>query len=167
MRFVVFIFYFSLVFSSCLATQEEQDQEIISENKDVAMDGSVYDSIYAEKVGADEYGMKSYVMAFLKMGPNRPTEKYVIDSLQSAHMANISKLADEGKLVLAGPFLSNDSLRGIYIFNTTSIEEAKSWTSTDPAIIYGSLEMELKPWYGSAALMDVGDLHKKAAKVNF
>lgn len=126
----------------------------------------VYDAEYAAKIGADEYGMKTYVMAFLKRGPNRPEEPAIIDSLQAAHLANIGKLADEGKLVLAGPFYGNEDLRGIYIFDTDSIEEAASWTATDPAIIYGSLEMELKKWYGSAALMDVTELHKKAAKIN-
>ncbi|CAG5086325.1 YciI family protein [Parvicella tangerina] len=127
-----------------------------------------YDSVYAAKLGADDYGMKSYVMAFLKSGPNRPEDPDLIDSLQAAHLGNIHKLAEEGKLVLAGPFYGgNDELRGIYIFDTDSIEEAASWTATDPAIIYGSLEMELKKWYGSAALMEVNNLHKKAAKIDF
>lgn len=167
MKFAIFVISLNLLISSCSESRMEEHQSVVSNTNDVELIANTYDSTYAKKVGADEYGMKSYVMAFLKIGPNRPADKYVVDSLQSAHMENISKLAEEGKLVLAGPFLSNDSLRGIYIFNTTSISEAESWTSTDPAIIYGSLEMELKPWYGSAVLMDVNALHKKAAKVNF
>ena len=33
--------------------------------------GATYDSLYAEKLEADEYGMHEYVIAFLKIGPNR------------------------------------------------------------------------------------------------
>lgn len=123
-----------------------------------------YDSTLAQQYGADDYGMKQYVMAFLYAGPNRTQDSAKAMELQMAHLSNISRLADEGKLVLAGPFLSNDSLRGIYIFNVITIDEAKQLTETDPAIQAGSLVMELKPWYGSAALMGVNKTHDSLAK---
>ncbi len=119
----------------------------------------------AYEFGADEYGMKQYVMAFLKRGPNRSKDSTTAANLQRAHLDNITRLANEGKLVLAGPFLDNGEIRGIYIFNVKSIEEAKELTATDPAIEAGSLVMELHPWYGSAALMNVNDLHKKLSKI--
>ena len=103
-------------------------------------------------------------MAFLKRGPNPPTDSAEQISLQRAHMDNIGRLADEGKLVLAGPFLNNGKLRGLYIFNTPSIDSARTFTATNPAIQKGSLKMELVSWYGSAALMKVKDLHKQLAK---
>ena len=34
-------------------------------------DELIFDSIKAQQYGADEYGMKQYVIAFLKKGPNR------------------------------------------------------------------------------------------------
>lgn len=80
-------------------------------------------------------------------------------------MANIGRLAEEGKLVVAGPFFGNDELRGIYIFNVSNIEEAEKLTNTDPAIQAGSLIMELKEWYGSAALMEVNETHQKISKI--
>jgi len=80
-------------------------------------------------------------------------------------MDNINKLATNGKLVLAGPFFGNDDLRGIYVFNVKTIEEAQALTETDPAIKAGSLVMELKEWYGSAALMAINDIHKSLAKI--
>ena len=123
-----------------------------------------YDSTMAYEFGADEYGMKQYVMAFLKRGPNRSQDSTTAANLQRAHLDNITRLANEGKLVLAGPFLDNGELRGIYIFNVKSVDEAKQLTDTDPAIKAGRLVMELHPWYGSAALMNVNDLHKKLSK---
>ena len=126
---------------------------------------TVYDSLKAKKYGADKYGMKKYVMAFLKKGPNRNLDSAQSAKLQMAHLKNIIRMANEGKLVLAGPFLDDGNLRGIYIFNFSTIEEAKKLAESDPAIKAGSLTMELKEWYGSAALMEVNKIHKSLSKV--
>jgi uncharacterized protein YciI len=123
-----------------------------------------YDAQLAQKLGADEYGMKTYVMAFLKAGPNRIKDSVVRNELQMAHLKNIMRLANEGKLIVAGPFLDNQPIRGIFIFNVSTVEEAKKLTETDPAIKAGSLVMELHPWYGSAALVEAFHLHKKVEK---
>ncbi|WP_372871810.1 YciI family protein [Shewanella sp.] len=123
-----------------------------------------YDEALAKQVGADEYGMKTYVMAFLKRGPNRNGTEEERATLQRAHLDNINRLAEAGKLVLAGPFLNDGELRGIYIFDVSTVEEAKVLTESDPAIKAGSLVMELVPWYGSSALTQVSLLHEKFAK---
>ncbi|WP_153914719.1 YciI family protein [Shewanella sp. TC10] len=123
-----------------------------------------YEQQLAESLNADEYGMKRYVMAFLKRGPNRDRSEYEAAKLQHAHMENIGQLAEAGKLIVAGPFIGKGELRGIYIFNVETIAEAKALTETDPAIQAGSLVMDLLPWYGSAALMKVNDIHNKVAK---
>jgi hypothetical protein len=52
---------------------------------------------------------------------------------------------------------------GFFIYAST-VEEAKKLTETDPAIKAGSLVMELHPWYGSAALIETVDIHKKLQK---
>ena len=128
---------------------------------------TTFDSELAVKLGADDYGMKSYVMAFLKAGPNRSQSEEERMELQRAHLANIKRLANEGLLVVAVPFLDNGDIRGIYIFNVTTVKEAKALTETDPAIQAGSLIMELHPWYGSAALLQVNSIHEKIKKVSF
>lgn len=126
-----------------------------------------YDSTLAYKVGADDYGMKQYVLAILKRGPNREQDSVRRAELQRLHMANIDRMAQEGKLVLAGPFLNSGDMRGIYIFNVTTVEEAKALTETDPLIKSGGLVMELHPWYGSATLMLLNEQHHKVAKTKF
>lgn len=123
-----------------------------------------FDEALAERLGADEYGMHQYVMAFLKKGPNRNQSEEEANELQRAHLDNIGRLAEEGKLVLAGPFMDDGEVRGIYIFDVKTVEEAKALTETDPAIQAGRLIMDLHPWYGSAALMQVNEVHKKIAK---
>ena len=125
---------------------------------------ATYDAALAARLKADDNGMKTYVMAFLKAGPNRNRPPQEAQKLQAAHRANINRLAAEGKLVLAGPFADDGALRGIYIFDVATIAEAEALTKTDPAIQAGQLEMELHPWYGSAALMTIPDLHARIEK---
>ena len=126
-----------------------------------------YDSVLAERLGADDYGMKKYVMAFLKAGANRSQDKEEAAKIQKAHMDNIQRMAEEGKLIVAGPFLDDGELRGIYIFNVETVEEARQLTETDPAVKAGRLVMELHPWYGSAALMETNTIHEKLQKKKF
>lgn len=123
-----------------------------------------YDSVFAAKLGADEYGMKPYVMAFLKKGPNRDQDSLTAANLQKAHLENIIRMAEAGQLVLAGPFMDAGEVRGIYIFNVTTVEEARALTETDPAVKAGRLAMELHPWYGSAALSLLTPLSKRLEK---
>jgi uncharacterized protein YciI len=132
-----------------------------------AQNNSTYDSVFAKKLGADDYGMKHYVIAFLRTGPSVIEDSAARMKLQMEHLKNIQRLANEGKLVVAGPFLDGGDLQGIFIFNVATIEEAKKLTDSDPAVKAGELKMELHPWYGSAALMEVPDSHKKVQKKSF
>lgn len=125
---------------------------------------SVYDSLLAKEVGADDYGMRQYVFAYLKAGPNRDQDSLEAAQLQRAHMDNIGRMAREGKLVLAGPFMDEYEVKGIYIFAVETIEKAEALTNSDPAIQAGRLVMELHPWYGSAGLMKVNEIHGQLAK---
>ena len=127
-------------------------------------DNSGYDSTLAQKLGADEYGMKQYIMAFLKRGRSRSQDSTQRAEIQEAHLKNIMRLAAEGKLIVAGPFLDDKNIRGIFIFNVESIDEAKKLTESDPAVKAGVLEMELHPWYGPAILPEVLKLNRKVEK---
>jgi uncharacterized protein len=138
--------------------------EIEIENAKTEAIAVKYDSSKAIKYGADEYGMKKYILAYLKRGPNRNQDSVAATELQIAHLKNITRLAEEGTLVLAGPFLDDEEVRGIYFFDVETIEEAKALTETDPAIKAGRLEMELRPWYGTAALKEVNNIHKTLGK---
>jgi uncharacterized protein YciI len=66
--------------------------------------------------------------------------------IQEGHMANINKLAEMGKLVLAGPFYEPQVRRGVFIFKVATLDEAQKLTDTDPAVIAGRLKIELYEW---------------------
>ena len=129
-----------------------------------------YDAELAKKVGADDYGMRNYVFCILKTGPKDAaiTDKKQRDEIFAGHMANIQRLAGEGKLALAGPFGKNDrTYRGLFIFNVATVGEAQKLVETDPVIKSGMMTAELTPWYGSAATMLINENHKKVMKKSF
>lgn len=93
--------------------------------------------------------MSILYLAFLKKGPNRKEgdgETPQVQELQKAHLANINRLAETKKLILAGPFGDDGNLRGIFVFRVSSPEEAKDLCATDPMIKAGRLAAEIHPW---------------------
>ncbi|MBA2611817.1 MAG: hypothetical protein H0U95_07605 [Bacteroidetes bacterium] len=124
-----------------------------------------YDSLLAKKLGADDYGMKSYILAILKTGTYTAKDKKESDSLFRGHMNNIGKLASEGKLTVAGPLGKNDNAyRGIFILDVKTVEEARKLCESDPAIKSNLFVVDLYPWYCSAALMEVNKIHETIQK---
>ncbi|TKC10804.1 hypothetical protein FA048_11580 [Pedobacter polaris] len=127
-----------------------------------------YDAALAKQYGADDYGMKMYVLVILKTGTNTTATKAETDSLFAGHMANIGKLVKLNKLVVAGPLGKNDkTYRGIFILNTKSIDEAKELLGTDPAYKAKLLDAEIINWYGSAALAEYLKADDKIGKYKF
>jgi uncharacterized protein YciI len=92
--------------------------------------------------------MKVYYMVFLTKGPNRDnSDTAAVMKLQREHLANIDRLHQEGYIAMAGPFIDNQDLRGIFIFDCESKEKVDSLVKTDPAIKTGRLDYEIKPWF--------------------
>jgi uncharacterized protein YciI len=75
-----------------------------------------------------------------------PERTPATEELQKAHLANIKRLAEMKKLVVAGPFGDNGQLRGIFVFKVASIDEARALTETDPAVQAGRLAIDIHPW---------------------
>lgn len=127
-----------------------------------------YDSDLAAKLGADDYGMKSYIFVILKTGTNTSADKATIDSCFAGHMSNMNIMVENGKLIIAGPMGKNDkTYRGIFILNVDTIEDAAELLKTDPAINANLLEPELYKWYGSAALPEYLEASDKVWKTGF
>ena len=88
-------------------------------------------STLAQEKEKPKYGMKTYQMVFLYKGPNRDQDSTETMRIQEEHMANIQRLGDEGKLIVAGPFLDDKDLRGIFVFDSESEEEVKAKLKQD------------------------------------
>ncbi len=126
-----------------------------------------FDPELARSVGADENGMRRYVLVILKTGPTRVPDGPERDEMFKGHFANMGRLVAEGKLAVAGPFDGVDGWRGLFVFAVADIDEARRLTATDPVIVKGEMVAEYHVYYGSAALMLVKDGHERVAKKRF
>ncbi|MBI5215543.1 MAG: hypothetical protein HY960_07295 [Ignavibacteriae bacterium] len=105
-----------------------------------------HDDSSKNKSPEKKYDMKTYYMVFLKKGPNRDQDSVTAAKIQEGHLANIGRLAELGKIAIAGPFLDEGDVRGIFIMDCSSKEEADSLCQTDPAVKAGRLKAEVRPW---------------------
>jgi uncharacterized protein YciI len=84
---------------------------------------------------------KSYIFVFLNKKTNASElAKDSVERLMKGHMANIERLAKEEKLLVAGPFEGGG---GLFILNTTSMDEASDWLKTDPGIQANRWDVEM------------------------
>lgn len=126
-----------------------------------------YDEALAKALGADEMGMRPYVLVILKTGPRPMPPGPERDAMFRGHFANMTRLAAEGKLAVAGPLDGVQGRRGIFIMAVADIAEARALTETDPVIVHGEMVAEYHRHYGSAALMQVRETHERIAKKKF
>lgn len=93
--------------------------------------------------------MKQYWLVMLLKGPNRTHDKATAQRLQAAHIANIDRLAAEGKVIMAGPmgYKYDADLRGLFIMDAKDSTTAASYVMTDSAVITGRLRFEVHPWW--------------------
>jgi len=91
--------------------------------------------------------MTTAYLAFLTRGAKwTPEQTPQTEEIQKGHMANIIRLAETKKLVVAGPFGDDGTLRGIFVFKVASLEEARTLAETDPAVQAGRLALDIHPW---------------------
>jgi uncharacterized protein YciI len=136
MRYLLTICLFALSFSTLAQTSRNEKHK-----KTFKM--------AADKPGKDSITLKEYYFVMLVKGPDRDKIKdtAIINKLQAGHMANMSRLADEGKLLVAGPFGDDSNWRGIFILDCETQEEAEKLLASDPMIKAGRLGYEIHPWW--------------------
>lgn len=107
----------------------------------------------ATRKAEPQYEMTTYVVGFFHRGPNwTAQETEETRRMQEGHLANFRKLAEAGKLIVAGPFSDGGDLRGMLIFKLQSVEEARALMEADPTLKAGRLALDLHPWFAAAGL---------------
>ena len=97
----------------------------------------------------DEYEMKNYFMVFLKKGPNRNQDSITAAEIQKGHLEHLTKMANTGKMDLAGPFMDDWDVKGICVYNVNILKGIKELTAQDPGVKSGRLVAEIHPWYSA------------------
>lgn len=110
---------------------------------------SIAQEEFEMKEGDTTFIMKKYYFSLLKRGPNKNIDSVRLAELQKGHLAHINKLANDGKISIAGPFDGDFDWRGIIIFNTKTQEEAEKLQAEDPSVKAGRLIFEIYPWWAA------------------
>ena len=97
-----------------------------------------------------------YYVVFLRPAPDRKAlPKEQMEKIQADHMANIHAMADRGVLLAAGPFGDTPpTISGVFIFKTSSLEEARRIASADPTVVEHRNLVDVFAWRGPAGLGD-------------
>jgi uncharacterized protein YciI len=95
-----------------------------------------------EAVGAFE----TVYFGFLKRGPNRGQDAETARQLQKEHLAYMDGQSNQGKLIVAGPFMVDGDRRGVVVYRVATMEEARQRAEADPMVKAGRLAVELHPW---------------------
>lgn len=94
--------------------------------------------------------MKKYYFCMLERGDAADSlDAEALARIQAGHLAHLSKLGDEGKICMAGPFENGDDWRGIVVYKVPTLDEAVSLASADPAVQAGRLKVRIVPWWAA------------------
>jgi uncharacterized protein YciI len=92
-----------------------------------------------------------HIFVFLNNKPDKAKlAEEEVKKIMDGHMANINRLAKEGKLISAGPF---DGGGGIFIFKSNSIDQVREWLTTDPGVQANRWNVEVLPYYPQHGLV--------------
>ena len=137
MKILSFVFCIAFVVASCNNEQSTSISKVKpAEKYDLAKDTSVYSG-----------EMKRFWLVHLMKGPIRNQDSVSRVKIQAAHIANIVRLAKEGKIIMAGPIGVEGELQGIFLMNCKDSTEVESIVKTDTAVITGRLIMKYYPWW--------------------
>jgi uncharacterized protein YciI len=106
-----------------------------------------------------------YVLVYLKSGPHSGEgTREQRQEIFRGHMSNMQALAENGKLVIAGPFDAprDTRWRGIFVLTAGTVEEAEAITATDPGVKAGEFATEMVVMRGSESLHQTAELDRKA-----
>ena len=91
---------------------------------------------------------KHYCLRLYKAGPNRNQSTAEAEKIQMEHLRYLMQLREDGIVLINGPVINDDELKGISIFNTTDKDEVARLSDEDPAVKAGRLVYEIYDWFG-------------------
>jgi uncharacterized protein YciI len=96
------------------------------------------------------FPLDRFELVFLKRPASVPAiSDEEAERLQERHLAYLGAMTEAGNIRLAGPFdgQNDQSLRGLCLYRTGSLERATELASADPAVAAGQLEVDVMYFY--------------------
>ena len=158
MKNLLYLIITSVLVSSCIVYQKGENGKPGSQGKnaDETVTTQEKNKKLADSLGADERGMKTYMLVNLKTGLKDAeiTDKTQRSELFKGHFSNMEAMEKAGKLKLAGPFATKNNLqyRGIFLIDAKTEEEVKTLLQGDPTIKNGIFEVEILPWWSGCCV---------------
>lgn len=87
--------------------------------------------------------------------------------LQAQHIGHLTKMAEEGYALVAGPFANrfDETWRGMVLYRgDLSAEQVRELAEADPAVQAGLMKVELMDWYTAAGALKFPLAEEMAAK---
>jgi uncharacterized protein YciI len=100
--------------------------------------------------------LEAYELVFLRRPASAPAlDEPALERLQREHVAFYDRLRTEGTVVTNGPVLDqpDQSFRGIGIYRTGSLEEARRVAEQDPLVLAGRLAIDVVTWWARPGTM--------------
>ena len=96
------------------------------------------------------FELDRFELVLLKRSTDRrPMSEEESDRLQVLHMAHLQALTKAGAIRIAGPVdeQREESLRGMAIYQTGSLDRARELATSDPAVMAGQLDIDVMYFY--------------------
>lgn len=118
--------------------------------------GVLFNSLFnsAGASQAPKYEMGTFYVCLLIKGPNFKGDDTTANrELLQAHLKHVQGLIASGKVFAMGPFLDNNRIVGIGIFNASSAEETRAIEQEDPFVKSGMFSIEVLKWWAAKGIM--------------
>lgn len=108
----------------------------------------------APGTGAQEpkYEMGTFYLCLLIKPPNLSVGMANQPLLQS-HLKHVMGLISSGKAAVAGPFVDDTRIAGVFVLNASSAEEARALEEADPLVKEGGFSIEILKWWAAKGIM--------------
>jgi uncharacterized protein YciI len=93
--------------------------------------------------------LEAFELVLLRRPADAPAyDEETLERIQREHIAYLETLRAAGHVVTNGPVLdqADESLRGLTIFATGSLDETRRLADQDPAVVAGRLTVEVMTW---------------------
>jgi uncharacterized protein YciI len=100
--------------------------------------------------------LEAFELVVLRRPADAPSyDEDTLERIQGEHIAFHAELREAGHVVTNGPVLHqvDESFRGLTVYRTGSLDEARRLAERDPAVRAGRLTVEVMTWYCPAGTM--------------